>query len=112
MELSRCLALAPERVFVTVTFIPFPALRLHCAARGLQQGDHVRVAGDTGGDVVLEKPTGERLRLERRYALMIEAQLRIEPVDGGSPAGARPEVLRSRDAAGHAPGSSELILPA
>ena len=111
MDLSRCLALAPERVFVTVTFIPFPALRLHCAARGLQAGDHVRLAGDLGGDLLLETPTGERLRLERRYALMIEARLLIEPADRAPAGGPRPNASRSRDVSTHATGSTENVRP-
>jgi len=77
MDLSRCLALAPERTPLTVTLIFFPALRRHCESRGLREGDRVIVAGGTDDHVLLETRTGTVLPIERKYAFMIE----VEPLE-------------------------------
>jgi hypothetical protein len=81
MDLSRCLALAPERTPLTVTLIFFPALRRHCEARGLSEGDRVLIAGSTDGHVLLETRTGTVLPIERRYAFMIEVEPREQYAD-------------------------------
>jgi hypothetical protein len=81
MDLSRCLALAPERTPLTVTLIFFPALRRHCEARGLSEGDRVIIAGSTDEHVLLETRTGTVLPIERRYAFMIEVEPREQYAD-------------------------------
>ena len=81
MDLSRCLALAPERTPLTVTLIFFPALRRHCEARGLSEGDRVIIAGATDEHVLLETCAGTVLPIERRYAFMIEVEPREQYAD-------------------------------
>ena len=85
MDLSRCLALAPERTPLTVTLIFFPALRRHCEARGLSEGDRVIIAGSTDEHVLLETRAGTVLPIERRYAFMIEVEPRAQYADRATP---------------------------
>ncbi len=72
MELHHCLALAPTDTPLVVRHIPFDSLRAACARRGVTEGIAIRSLGAEGGDVVLERADGERVSVERRYALMIE----------------------------------------
>lgn len=76
MELESCLALAPTGLPLVVQHIPFASLRATCAARGVAEGDAVCSLGGYGSELLVERADGEIVRLEQRYALMIEVEPR------------------------------------
>lgn len=74
VDLSRSLAFVPTNVPVVVRHIPFESLRAFCDDRGLHEGDIVSSMVEAVDHLLLETGDGEHVTLEKRFAILIEAE--------------------------------------
>ena len=77
VDLSRSLAFVPTNVPVVVRHIPVDSLRAFCDVRGLHEGDVVSSMVEAVDHLLLETDDGAHVTLEKRFAILIEA----EPLD-------------------------------
>lgn len=75
MDPASCLMFASPDAPLAIVHIPFDSLRRHLDALGLRVGDHASVAHTRDGHVVLEKPDGTAVLVDRRHAALIEVRL-------------------------------------
>jgi len=70
----RYLAFASQDTPLTISRIPFANLRAACAQRGLMEGDRVSRIGAFTDHLLLRGPTGDRILVEKRLAVLIEVE--------------------------------------